>query len=84
MPAGALEGVDATPAAKPKRDARLPAPGTVLVREFNGKRHEVQILADGCLYGGTRYRSLSAVARAITGTPWNGFRFFQQAIKEHA
>jgi hypothetical protein len=84
VPAGALEGVDETPPAKPKRDARLPAPGTVLVREFDGKRHEVKILDDGFLYAGTRYRSLSAVARVITGTPWNGFRFFQQAIKEHA
>lgn len=83
VPAGALDAVDTTPPAKPKRDGRLPAPGTVLVREFGGKRHEVRILDNGFLYGGTRYRSLSAVTRAITGTPWNGFRFFQQAIKEH-
>jgi hypothetical protein len=82
VPADAVEGLDATPTAKPKRDARLPAPGTVLVREFDGKRHEVQILDNGFLYRGTRYRSLSAVAHAITGTPWNGFRFFQQALKE--
>ncbi|HWN71046.1 MAG TPA: DUF2924 domain-containing protein, partial [Haliangium sp.] len=66
-----------------KRDSRLPQSGTVLVREHGGKRHEVQILDDGFLYEKKRYRSLSAVARAITGTPWNGFRFFADAIKEH-
>lgn len=52
------------------------APGTRLAREWRGKRHEVEIAADGVRYQGQSYRSLSEVARAITGTRWNGLRFF--------
>jgi hypothetical protein len=59
-----------------KRDPRLPAPGTMLVREFGGKCHEVTIREQDILYAGKSYRSLSSVARAVAGTPWNGFRFF--------
>lgn len=53
------------------------APGAVLVREFNGAEHRVTALPDGQFeYLGQRFRSLSAVARAITGTPWSGPVFF--------
>jgi hypothetical protein len=52
------------------------APGTRLAREWRGKRHEVEIAAEGVRYQGQSYRSLSEVARAITGTRWNGLRFF--------
>jgi hypothetical protein len=83
QPKAAEEAEQPQAPAPAKRDARLPKSGTVLVREHGGKRHEVQILDDGFLYEKKRYRSLSAVARAITGTPWNGFRFFADAIKEH-
>ena len=83
QPKAAEEATQPKAPAPAKRDPRLPQSGTVLVREYGGKRHEVQILDDGFLYDKTKYRSLSAVARAITGTPWNGFRFFQEAIKEH-
>ena len=50
--------------------------GAVLVREWNGVLHEVEVLADGYLWQGQRHRSLSAIARAITGTRWSGPRFF--------
>ena len=51
-------------------------PGTVLVREWNRKSQRVMILADGFAWNGKTYDSLSTVAFAITGTKWNGPRFF--------
>jgi hypothetical protein len=54
-------------------------PGTVLVREYQGQRHTVTVAADGFDWQGTRYPSLSAIARAITGTAWSGPRFFALA-----
>lgn len=50
--------------------------GTKLVREWHGVVHDVAVVEDGFIWNGTRYRSLSAVARAITGTRWNGLVFF--------
>ena len=57
-------------------DQRLPAPRTPIYRDYKGKRIEVQVHADGFEYEGQRYRSLSAVAKAITGSHCNGYRFF--------
>jgi hypothetical protein len=51
-------------------------PGTVLVREWDGKSHRVMVLADGFAWNGQTYDNLSKVAFAITGTRWNGPRFF--------
>jgi hypothetical protein len=51
-------------------------PGTVLVRDYHGQRHTVTVAADGFEWQGTTYASLSAIARAITGTAWSGPRFF--------
>jgi hypothetical protein len=51
-------------------------PGDRLTREWRGVRHEVEVLEEGVLYRGRRYASLSEVARAITGSRWNGPRFF--------
>ena len=51
-------------------------PGTVLVREYEGDLHHVNVVTDGFEYRGMNFRSLSAVARRITGTRWNGPRFF--------
>ena len=51
-------------------------PGTRLVREWQGRTYEVLALDDGFSWQGTRYRSLSAIARKITGTPWSGPLFF--------
>jgi hypothetical protein len=54
-------------------------PGTVLVRDYQGERHTVTVTADGFNWQGTTYASLSAIARAITGTAWSGPRFFALA-----
>ena len=55
---------------------RLPMPGTLLVREYQGKDIVVKVADEGFEYEGTRYRSLSAIARKVTGTKWNGYLFF--------
>ena len=59
------------------RDPRLPMPGVVLKRKYKGRTHTVQVLASGFEYDGEFYRSLSAIAHAITGSQWNGFLFFR-------
>lgn len=56
--------------------ARRLKSGTRLVREWNGSTHSVDVVENGFLWNGARYRSLSAIARAITGTRWSGPRFF--------
>jgi hypothetical protein len=53
-----------------------PVPGTLLIREWRGGRHEVTALENGFEYGGRKFRSLSAIAFHITGTKWNGPAFF--------
>ena len=55
---------------------RKPAPGTVLLREWHGTRHQVTVVDDGAIYRGRRYRSLSEIARVITGSEWSGPLFF--------
>ena len=55
---------------------RLPIPGTVLTRKYRGKQVEVTVLPAGFEYEGQSYRSLSAVAKAVTGSHWNGHLFF--------
>ena len=56
---------------------RRTKPGTKFLREWNGRTHEVVAMADGgFLYRGIAYRSLSAIAREITGTRWSGPAFF--------
>jgi hypothetical protein len=54
-------------------------PGTVLVRDYQGERHTVTVTTDGFEWRGTTCQSLSAIARAITGTAWSGPRFFALA-----
>ncbi len=61
-----------TPAAAPTTIK----PGTRLLREWQGRMHEVIILEEGALYDGRTWTSLSAVAREITGARWSGPRFF--------
>jgi hypothetical protein len=58
-------------------DPRLPGVGTVLTRKYKGAEVRVKIAADGFEYAGDRYGSLSAVAKAVTGTHTNGFLFFR-------
>jgi len=57
-------------------DPRNPVIGTRLVREWDGIEHVITVLKDGFDWQGRRYKSLSAIARDITGTRWNGYRFF--------
>jgi hypothetical protein len=58
-----------------QRNQDLPS-GAILTREWNGHTHRVMVLADGFAWEGQTYDSLSSVALAITGTKWNGPRFF--------
>ncbi len=51
-------------------------PGSHLVREWQGERHQVEVIEGGFIWKGERYGSLSQVARKITGVRWNGPRFF--------
>jgi hypothetical protein len=65
--------------AKPDGKIVLPRrikPGSVLVRDWKGKSHRVMVLAEGFAYGGRTYTNLSEIAVLITGTRWNGPRFF--------
>jgi hypothetical protein len=61
---------------KPNELNRRLKTGTVLVREYQGERHTVTVVPDGFVWQDTTYSSLSTIARAITGTAWNGPRFF--------
>ncbi len=80
------------PAAPPERtkvvpvrldgDHRLPLPGTVLSRAYKGRTVHVRVLADGFEWEDEVYPSLSAVAKAITGSHVNGFHFFRLTKKE--
>ena len=60
-------------------------PGAVLIREWRGTSHQVTVLEDGVLFRGKRHRSLSEVARKITGSRWSGPLFFglKAPIKEN-
>lgn len=62
--------------AQPRSRQHLPLVGTRLVREWEGQRHEVTVVHGAFEHRGRRYRSLSAIAKLITGTHWNGPRFF--------
>jgi hypothetical protein len=56
---------------------RLPPPGSIITREYKGRTIQVRILASGFEHDGVTYKSLSAVAKAITGSHCNGFHFFR-------
>jgi len=65
-----------TPREPATRDGATLKPGALLVREWKGELQHVMVLEEGFAWQGTSYRSLSQVAKAITGTNWNGHRFF--------
>ena len=67
------DDADASPAPRPASGLR---PGTRLVREWHGETYQVTVLDDGFDYQGRHYRSLSEIARAITGARWSGPLFF--------
>jgi hypothetical protein len=60
-----------------KTDDRLPLPGTIITREYKGQLLQVRVQAKGFEYAGELYKSLSAVAKAITGSHCNGYAFFR-------
>ena len=60
-------------------DERVPPPGTVLTRGYRNRAYDVTVLTNGFEYDGQVYRSLSAVAKVITGSHWNGLLFFKIA-----
>ena len=57
-------------------NARLPIPGAQLMRDYKGRTIVVTIRSDGFEFDGQLFASLTAVARAVTGTHWNGYHFF--------
>lgn len=74
LDAGLKRALKAQGSAKPKTE-RL-GEGALISREWQGRRYDVRATADGYLYDGRPYRSLSQIARQITGVRWNGPRFF--------
>ena len=70
-----LDGLARGDRSRADRSRRL-KPGTVLLREYQGERHTVTVVAKGYVWREATYASLSIIARAITGTAWNGPRFF--------
>ena len=62
--------------APPPSPTRLPLPGTVLTRQYRGRLIEVTVLPNGFEWEGQVFKSLTAVAKAVTGSHWNGFLFF--------
>ena len=71
---GAVERTSNKPLVQNNR--RLPMPGAVLTRDYRGKQVQVTVLPAGFEHDGTVYRSLSAVAKAVTRSHWNGYGFF--------
>ena len=69
-------GGTATSAFRIEPDDRLPMAGTLLKRRYKGQTVQVRVLEHGFEFDGEVYRSLSAVARKVTGAHWNGYAFF--------
>jgi Protein of unknown function (DUF2924) len=67
-----------------ERQTRDLSPGTVLTREWSGQHHRVMVHDGGFVWEGRTYRSLSEIAKLITGTKWNGPRFFGLRDKNDA
>jgi len=75
-----LEAVPLTEALERRR--RELSPGTILIRDWNGQTHRVMVVEQGFAWEGTTYDSLSKIAQAITGSKWNGPRFFGLRAKQ--
>jgi hypothetical protein len=76
------EAVPLTEALEQRR--RILSPGTILMRDWNGQTHRVMVVGQGFAWEGTTYDSLSKIAQAITGSKWNGPRFFGLRDKSSA
>lgn len=70
------KGTAAKAAPSRDRDPRLPKAGAILTRKFKGKEIQVEVLDAGFAYDGKTWRSLSAIAKEVSGTSWNGYLFF--------
>jgi hypothetical protein len=75
-PSGPENNAKPVPRFGPPRDGRIPRAGTLIARQFQDRRIVVKVLEKGFEYQSQKYRSLSAIAREITGTRWNGLLFF--------
>jgi hypothetical protein len=75
--ASATEESDSTQTMRIQKDNRIPPPGSVITRNYKGELLQVRVLQQGFEYDGSVYQSLSAVAKAITGSHYNGFLFFK-------
>lgn len=58
------------------RDHRLPIPGTILVKDYKGTKYEVKVLEKGFEFKNEIHRSLTSIAKQISGAHWNGYLFF--------
>lgn len=78
MPANLKRALKSTADGKTPKAVPAPTlrPGTQLIREWNGRRYQVDVTVDGYRFNGERFKSLSAIALLITGTSWSGPRFF--------
>lgn len=76
LPSALLARLERIAAGEERKASPKVKPGARLLRAWNGTTHVVDILPDAYLWNGTRHRSLSAIARAITGARWSGPRFF--------
>ncbi len=81
VPRDFLKGVEPGPS-RAVRDKRIPPPGTVLLRNYKGQGIVVTVLENGFEWEGREYRSLSAIAKEVTGAHWNGVRFFNLTRKD--
>ena len=82
LPKGFVDELDKQISGKPRMHNAELKPGGRLLREWNGVTHSVEVTEGGFRWNGETYRSLSSVARAITGARWSGPRFF--GLKEAA
>lgn len=64
------------PSRSRKNDLRIPAVGSWITRQYQGREISVRVLDDGFEFEGNRFRSLSAIAKRVTGAHWNGYLFF--------
>lgn len=82
LPAALVARLERIAMGEERKASPTAKPGGRLLRAWNGVTHVVDVLPDGYLWNGTRHRSLTAIARAITGAHWSGPRFFGLASAE--
>lgn len=71
-----LAGVKEVEKCEKIRKKYAPSIGTQIIKQYRGQVHEILVVAEGFAYGGAVFKSLSAIATKITGTKWNGLKFF--------